>query len=275
MTCTLVFAVAALAAAPSLAGPGAPAPRPRVAVPDVRAVGAFDPRLVAGLSGLVATEAARHPVQVISSADIASLLGLERQKQLLGCGDDSCVAELSGALGADWLLTSEVSQVGEVWLLNLTLLDAKGARGATRITRQVAAAGALVDVVPEAVRAALAPVLPASHAASSPQRAAGWLVGAGGLALVAGGVTFGVLAQSSQREAVALAATQDVANLPAFEAARSTRTTRAIAADVLYAAGAVALGVGLFLVLGADTGAPAVALSAGNGEAGLVVWGRF
>src|SRR5437667_22938 len=37
---------------------------------------------------------------VVSSADIAALLGIERQRQLMGCNEGSCAVELAGALNA-------------------------------------------------------------------------------------------------------------------------------------------------------------------------------
>ena len=52
--------------------------------------------------------------QVISQQDIATMLGLERQKQLMGCADDStsCLAELSGALGARFVMSGTLTRLG-------------------------------------------------------------------------------------------------------------------------------------------------------------------
>jgi hypothetical protein len=49
---------------------------------------------------LATTLEARGVYEVISSKDVQTLLGLERQKQLLGCGETACYAELTGAMGA-------------------------------------------------------------------------------------------------------------------------------------------------------------------------------
>jgi hypothetical protein len=43
-------------------------------------------------------------LKVLAERDIAQLIGLERQKQLLGCDGGSCIAELAGALGVDAVL---------------------------------------------------------------------------------------------------------------------------------------------------------------------------
>src|SRR5881398_1613253 len=49
--------------------------------------------------------------EVISSSDVTQLLGFERQRQLLGCKEDSCLAELGGALGVDYLVTSQLGKL--------------------------------------------------------------------------------------------------------------------------------------------------------------------
>ncbi len=86
---------------------------PKVAVLDVKAVGRFDPQTVAGLSALIASTAAGHrEVKAITGSDLMALLGLERQKELLGCSDTSCLAQIAGGLAVEYLITSEVSEVG-------------------------------------------------------------------------------------------------------------------------------------------------------------------
>ena len=50
--------------------------------------------------------------KVIGKSDIRAALNLESQKQLLGCSDDSCVAEIGGALGVRWMVLGNISQFG-------------------------------------------------------------------------------------------------------------------------------------------------------------------
>lgn len=50
--------------------------------------------------------------EVVTPRDIASILGLERQKQLLGCADDGCAVELGNALGAAALVNASVAHLG-------------------------------------------------------------------------------------------------------------------------------------------------------------------
>lgn len=174
---------AALLAASPTPAPGA-AGKTRVAVLDVKSTGAADPKVVEGLSSLVASEVARRPnLTVIAGADLRTLIGYERQRQLLGCSESSCLAELAGALGAAYLVSSEVSRVGSTWLLSMTLLDAKKAVAVNRLTRRVSSDDALVDETTAAVddlltalpgAGAPAPLaLPATYTTPAPAAPAG------------------------------------------------------------------------------------------------------
>jgi TolB-like protein len=63
-------------------------------------------------------------VSVLGSSDLAALLGVERQRQLLGCREDesSCLAELGGALGASYILMGKMGRVGKQLRVDLKLL---------------------------------------------------------------------------------------------------------------------------------------------------------
>lgn len=69
-------------------------------------------------------------VRITTQKDMAALLGIEKQKQLLGCADEqsSCMAELAGALGADGLVTGQIAKVGKSYQLNVKILAADGSR---------------------------------------------------------------------------------------------------------------------------------------------------
>src|SRR5437764_10501647 len=71
----------------------------------------------------------RNGVAVITQKDIGSLLSVERQRQLLGCADEksSCLAELSGALGAAAIVTGQVGQIGNDLNLSLKVLHVQRA----------------------------------------------------------------------------------------------------------------------------------------------------
>lgn len=66
-------------------------------------------------------------VHVVTAQQIAALLGVERQKQVLGCGDEQtaqCLVELANAVGVDGLVTGSLGRFGETFQLNLLVVKA-------------------------------------------------------------------------------------------------------------------------------------------------------
>lgn len=99
------------------------------------------------LTEAVAAELRRLPdVQVVTQSEISALLSHEQQKQLLGCADDSCTADLGGALGVDELVTGSIGRLGESWLVNLKRLDVKKAT-ALKLANRRLRGGTIDDVL--------------------------------------------------------------------------------------------------------------------------------
>jgi TolB-like protein len=126
---SLIFALAATAASDS-AAKSAPAPATppvavqRLAVLKIIAQGAAPGDVADTLTSVVAEQASKTPgFNAISQAEIAALLGVEKQKQMLGCGNSSCLAEIGGALGAKLVLSGSLGKVGESYVFQLQLLD--------------------------------------------------------------------------------------------------------------------------------------------------------
>jgi hypothetical protein len=81
-------------------------------------------------------------VRVITQAELAALIGLERQKELLGCANDSgtCTAEITAALGVDGIVTGSLGFHGDEFQLDIKVvatgdkppLSVYSQRGATR-----------------------------------------------------------------------------------------------------------------------------------------------
>jgi TolB-like protein len=93
-------------------------------------------------------------VRAIGTSDLATLIGLERQRVLLGCSEqsNSCAAELSAALGADWLVAGTLGRVGKTLRFDLKVLHASDARVAFRGGRSLRDAGEIFNVVSELTR---------------------------------------------------------------------------------------------------------------------------
>ena len=59
------------------------------------------------------------------------------QQQLLGCDTSGCIAELGGALGADYLLVASLGKVGAAYLLNIKLMNVRSANIVLRFSQPV------------------------------------------------------------------------------------------------------------------------------------------
>jgi len=119
------------------AAEGPTAAKQRLAVLKITAQG-VSPDVAETLTQVVTEQAGRTPgFSAISQAELGSLLGVERQKQLLGCGDQSCLAEIGGALGARLVLSGTLGRVGESYVLQLQLLDTQKAQIRARESRTI------------------------------------------------------------------------------------------------------------------------------------------
>jgi hypothetical protein len=100
----------------------------RIAVLDVTVEGGADPTMQGQLTGRIADLVGRREnVTVIAPDDIRAILEKEAQKQLLGCDDQSCLAEIGGALGADVLLKGRVSKLEDGYAMTLSAVNAHDA----------------------------------------------------------------------------------------------------------------------------------------------------
>jgi len=91
--------------------------------------------------------------RVIGKSDIGSVLKLEERKRLAGCTDDSCIAEIGGALGVRWVVVGNISKFGDRYLLNLKVLDAEEVRVVKGVSRKVEGGeGELLDALSDAAR---------------------------------------------------------------------------------------------------------------------------
>jgi TolB-like protein len=272
----------AILLAATLPAAAAAAPRPRVAVMDIQPIQGVAPGTAAILTNVAADDIARAGFDVVSRTDIVNLLGFEKQKAMLGCASDaSCLAEIGGALGVDYLFTGQVGQIGTQFHLSIQIADSRKARVAARTSRFVERnEDALLRATREAIAGALATVapgaapggrLPDAPAAARPRTGAWIALGTAGVLLAGGGVA-GLVAKSKYD---ALADKRGQVGYAADWSSDEAAIRRtALAADALYAGGAIAAGVGAWLWFRADapiTVAPALTPD----SAGVAVAGRF
>ena len=221
--------------------------------------------------------------EVISSAEIKNVLGFERQKQLLGCSEDSqCLAELGGALGVDYLISGQLGRLGKRYRLDLRLIDARRSRvvasegdfleggedglgdATIAMLKRLLQQGGLREQVVASGSTPVATEPAGGLSASSPSTShAGAFVVAGTAVVLAGAATVMTLRAHDQ-----FAKDQECYrnHLPLCAATHSPDTSAHVA-DALWAGTAIAAGVSAYLFL-----RPAESSGAG-GEVGVA--GRF
>lgn len=288
--------VAAALAAPWVAhGAG----RPKAAVMEIRSVQGVSPGTAEVLTSIVASDAARAGLDTVSQADVRAMLGFERQKKMLGCQEEaSCLAEIGGALGVDYLLSGQVGQIGSRYHLSLQLFDARKARVLGRVARfserdedalaralQSGLGELLVEIPgirprpPDAISARPDPAArpgprpgPSGPAIRPHRTAAAWTAGASA-ALLAGGAVLGLTAR--QR----LAALRDDWRSPDYAATYPGRRDQvrrlSLAADGCFALGAVGLGAATWLFTRTAPAPVALVPALDQGQLGLALAGHF
>lgn len=100
----------------------------------------------------------RSGIAVLTQSDIAALLGVEKTRQMLGCSESGCMAEIGGALGADRVIHGSLGRVGGSLVVNLSALDARKASAAASVSERLrgAADEAFLDALPAIADALLA-----------------------------------------------------------------------------------------------------------------------
>jgi len=141
------------------ARPSGPVRKLKVVLVPLATLAGVDERTARVFDEALAGELRRHAgVSVVTPSDVAALLGVEHQRQMLGCAESGCIAELGGALGADRVIRGSVGRVGDSLVVNIASLDPKRASQAASVSRRLKGAGdeALLDALPVLVEALLA-----------------------------------------------------------------------------------------------------------------------
>lgn len=139
-------------------------------------------------------------LKVLTPSQISALIGVERQRQLLGCseGATSCLAEVAGAVGTESLVIGSVAKVGAEFALTVKAIDARTGEVIESASARESKEEALLDFLGSAANSLRAALLLRLRGIE-PSRGARWLkpgplaIGVLGVAaLVTSGVMFGV-----------------------------------------------------------------------------------
>ncbi len=98
---------------------------PSVAVPGLTGAG-LEAGEVDLYGTLLASGLRERGLKVITAEDMAAMLGMDRQRALLGCAT-TCSAEFAAALGTDGILLGRVGRLGAGYTLSARVLSAKDA----------------------------------------------------------------------------------------------------------------------------------------------------
>jgi hypothetical protein len=144
----------ALAVAGPLAASAAPAKeaKTRVAVMPIKGGIGIEPQLAELVTDALVAELTDRGLTIITSKDVETALGFERQKQMLGCGQESCLAEIAGALGADRVVFGDIAQVRELTVFSVQLFNTKNGQVEKRFHERMSGgeAGDLLDATERA-----------------------------------------------------------------------------------------------------------------------------
>ncbi len=253
--------------------------KPKLLVSDLAAQDVLPAQAAAVADGVVQTLAGRNLFQVISSRDVQTLLGIERQRQMLGCNaeEQSCAVNLGEALGARFVLSGSLSRLGDAYQLSLQVLDTVKGQPVGRSTRLAGELDTLTLLLPYAVAEATGSPLP-----PPPSRVLPYTLLAVGGAAFAGGGFWGMLALSRERVLNDELCPGGAVNSRCAGTNLSLRQqyveeNQAIGRDkslslILLATGVAAAGAGFYLMPPAEGGPRVALVPSANGMALVGVW---
>jgi hypothetical protein len=196
-----------LALTVALAVAAAPPPDLKLAAPGLTTSG-VDPSLAGPLTDHLAR--AFVGVRVITPRDIGALLGLERQRELLGCTEQSteCMAELGNALGVQGVLLGDVVKLGGAVQITVRIIDPSNGRELASAAERVDSDSEIFDALTRAgtqARAQFLAALKVSLPGALPPPSRGVRrfspipLAAGAAFIITGGILLGVSEGTYQR----------------------------------------------------------------------------
>jgi len=157
----LALVASLLAAGPALAADA----KPKLAVLDFAANGASK-ELTSAASSAAANEIDRLGVFRIITADaIRDMLAFEKQRQMMGCADSGCIAEIGGALGVDYIISGKVTRIAaaaglpETFSIDMTLSNVKKGQREGSVVEAGKSEGEILGKVGRAAQKLVAKIL--------------------------------------------------------------------------------------------------------------------
>jgi tetratricopeptide (TPR) repeat protein len=138
--------------------PSAPIPAPhaqKIAVLDVRPYGDASADLAQAVTSVVVFNVRKQArgATVVAADEIRGMLGLARAKRLNDCPGGACLLGIAENLRPNRVIFSSIDRVGDIYLLNLELIDLATAEVVASGTARFKKEGALPDAVARSVQA--------------------------------------------------------------------------------------------------------------------------
>lgn len=131
--------ITAIAFAALLVAPAQPPPQ-RIALYDLEST-TVDPTLARVVTDALAAELRKlEGLTVVGMDEIRAMMAMEAEKQLMGCSDDSCLAEIAEALGVDGIVIGNLAAVGDETIFGLKRIDQRAAKTVGQYTQRLTAA---------------------------------------------------------------------------------------------------------------------------------------
>ena len=148
-------------------------PKPTVVVAAIKAPASFKGGAV--LTEELRTQVARHGAYRLVTPEEMTAVDAELQRQLEGgCEEASCVSELGGALGAQFVVTGQIGALGDRYSLNVKLVEIATVAARQAASVQAGSAEDFIQQMPNLVTR----LLGARKSAGRSNAGAGWGVDA-------------------------------------------------------------------------------------------------
>jgi len=120
---------------------------------ELKPLGKYDKNKTKMLENIILAELYKYKkFNVISKSDVEKILNAEEFKQMIECSDNSCLMEISGALGAEILVSGDIGQIADVSQLSLKMLNNQDGKVYSRVSRSIEEKGrALISETKAAV----------------------------------------------------------------------------------------------------------------------------
>ena len=129
-----------------------------------------DARDARTLSRFLRTYAGQASGYTLVTPEDMGAIDEELKRQLSGgCSEASCIAEIGGALGAQFMITGSLDRLGRRYILNIKLIDIEQVKAITTLAIQARSTEAFADLLPQELNQLLGGNQQASNPASTQQ----------------------------------------------------------------------------------------------------------